>query len=156
MAKQQARGDVGAVGQPERDDPRRVAAVALGRGDGEARELVGPRQQVGDVELPDREAAEEARHRPLEHLAARRQQRRAGRQLTAQRDEVVLVAAGAVQQQQRQRPRARLEDVLEAEVVLGRGHRQLSCLTAEMSSVSVTRSETSMLPLPSAWLNFMP
>jgi hypothetical protein len=30
------------------------------------------------------------------------------------------------------------------------------CLTAEMSSASLTRSETSMFPLPSAWLNFMP
>lgn len=28
--------------------------------------------------------------------------------------------------------------------------------TAEMSSTIFTRSETSVLPLPSAWLNFMP
>ena len=30
------------------------------------------------------------------------------------------------------------------------------CLTAEMSSASLTLSATSMLPLPSAWLNFIP
>ena len=53
------------------------------------------------------EAAEEARHAVLEHAAARREQGRAGRDHLAEPEQVVLVAAGAVQQQERREPASR-------------------------------------------------
>ena len=60
--------------------------------------------EVVDVPGAVRRAAEEARDALLVHLAARRQQRVAGRDPLGQRNEIVLVAARAVQQQERRRP----------------------------------------------------
>jgi hypothetical protein len=93
-----------------------VELVALGGCADELRELVGPHEQIGDVELPDRETAKEARCVALQDLAARAEQRGGRRELAAEPDEVALVAARAVQEQQRPAVLARLEDVGEAEI----------------------------------------
>ncbi len=60
----------------------------------------------------------------------------------------------------RRRPLAGLADVLCGSTRLGRVRTDVSSsyafLTAEMSSASFTLSDTSTLPLPSAWLKVMP
>lgn len=97
---------------------REVELVALDCCGDELRELVGPQEQIGDVELPDRQTAKEARRDAVfEHLATRAEQCRARREPAPQPDEVALVAAGAMQEQQRPAVLARLEDVGEAELV---------------------------------------
>ena len=74
------------------------------------------------IEYAFRDPPEETRHPALEHVAPRTQERRAGREHLAERDEIVLVAAGAVQHQERGRPgnRRLLETVGVAQ--LGRIH----------------------------------
>jgi hypothetical protein len=77
---------------------------------------------VGEVEHPLGEALEKARRAALEHIAARAQQRGAGRELAADREQIVFVAAGAMEQQQRRGGQITggLEDVLLGE----RGHQR--------------------------------
>jgi len=101
--QQHCRRDIGAVRIAERD--RRGDTVVLARRRNEVGEIVGAPAHVVLVEHAFRQAAEEPRHAALQHLAARRQQRGAGRDRVAQRNEIVLVAAGAVQQEQRRRSR---------------------------------------------------
>src|SRR5436190_17795592 len=76
------------------------------------------REHVLFVENAFGEPAEEARHSMLQHLAARRKQRRSWRNHFAERDQVVFVATCAVQDQQRTpvRTRAALEAVNETEL----------------------------------------
>ncbi len=121
MAQEQADADVRAVREAERNDAGRVEAVGGGRRADELRELIGAHEQVGNVEHTDREAAEEARRGSLSYLAERAEERRARSELPAERHQIVLVAARSVQQQERRTGRARLEDVLEAEVLRGHG-----------------------------------
>ena len=92
-------GDVGAVGEAERD--RRGEVIGPARLGDEAGEFAGPADDVRLVEHAFAQPTEEPRHAVFEHVAARRHQRRAGRQHAADVDQVVLVAAGAVQQQER-------------------------------------------------------
>src|SRR5262245_31381225 len=64
--------------------------------------------------------AKETWHAVFDHLAARREQRRAGRNQPAKLQQVVLVAAGAVQQQEGRgfEPGARLEAMNEVQMLV--------------------------------------
>ena len=73
------------------------------------------------------ETAEEARHAAFQHLAARRKQSRFWRDHVAQADQVVFVAAGAVQQQERRRVAVRTGFVSVDERELGGGHDGPRC-----------------------------
>ena len=91
--------------------PRRARSARTPRAT-QLRELVAAQPQVVEVEVAHAAPREEARgHAALEHLAARTEQRRLGSELAAEVDQLVLVAARAVQQQQRRRAAARLEAV---------------------------------------------
>ena len=81
-------------------DPSSIPYAAAGR-DHEVGELVGPLTKVILVEDALAEPAEEARHAVLQHGPAHRQHGGTRGQLVPQRQQVVLVAAGAVQQEQR-------------------------------------------------------
>jgi hypothetical protein len=58
--------------------------------------------EILHVEDPFRDPAKEPRHSILENLATRAQHRRAGREYLAERQQIVLVAAGAVQEKERE------------------------------------------------------
>ena len=62
--------------------------------------------KILEVEYAFREAAEESRSALLEHVAARAQESRSGRQHPPKRKEIVLVTTGAVQEQEGWRIRA--------------------------------------------------
>src|SRR6185503_14051275 len=76
------------------------------------------RFQVVEIEHALGAPPEETRHAVFGHLAARGQQSGARQQALAERDQIVLVAAGAVQQQKHRQtgPRRRDETMAEAEV----------------------------------------
>src|SRR5665213_2900620 len=114
--QQQRGGDIGAIGKADRDRP--VDAVSFTRGLDKVGQFGGTSFEIVEVELARPEPTEKARHAVFQYLAARRQERAAGRQSLAERDEIVLVAAGAVQQQQgRQARRAGADETVdEAEV----------------------------------------
>jgi hypothetical protein len=78
----------------------------LGRGE-ELGELVDAGAQIVLVEDTLAQPTEEPRHPVLEHGAAHREHRCVRGEVRAQRQEVVLVAAGAVQQQERWAARTR-------------------------------------------------
>src|SRR6185503_21270182 len=85
----------------------------------EVGEFAGAKRKIAEVPSPIRRATEKARDALLVDLAARRDERAAGRNPLRQGQKVVLVAARAVQQQER-RPvhvPARNEAVDEAEIV---------------------------------------
>ena len=67
----------------------------------------GALTQIVQVEDAFRETAKKPRHAALEYLAAWTQHTGARHQFRRQRDELMLVAAGAVQHQQRRRSRRR-------------------------------------------------
>ena len=96
-AADEARRDVRSVrGQPTATTRARSRRVAFrGFGD-EVSEFVRAPCQIVQIEHPFGQAAEEAGHAVLEDLAARAQNRGPGRKLPCERDQVVLVAAGAV------------------------------------------------------------
>ncbi len=99
-AKQQnGGGDIGAIGKTYGDGGRQI--IFSPRGLDEIGKIVGAFRHIGLVEDTFGESAEEARHAVLQHRAARRNQRPSRRQRAAQRNEIILVAAGAVQQEQR-------------------------------------------------------
>src|SRR5206468_10780643 len=86
--------------------------------------------------------AEESRHAVLQHLAARSKQRRAGSHHFAQRQQIVFIAAGAVQEKQRLRAGARtgLETVNEREL----GHPgAFSVCSRRGSAASMSRRRAS-------------
>ena len=83
---------------------RPVQAVGLPGRVHEIRQLVGPPPQILQIEHALGEPPEEARHPVLQDLASRAQPRGARQQRLAQRQQVALVAAGAVQQQQHRQP----------------------------------------------------
>jgi hypothetical protein len=73
-------------------------AVLRACGRDELRKLLSAHAQVVLVEDAFPQTAEEPGHAVLQHRSARGQQRRAGDDRVAQRQQVVLVAPGAVQQ----------------------------------------------------------
>jgi hypothetical protein len=81
----------------------RIEAIRRARGGHERGQVVRAPPQVVQVEHTFGQPAEEARHAVLEHLAARAEQRCLRIQLPSKVEQIVLVAAGAVQQQQRGR-----------------------------------------------------
>src|SRR5574340_565756 len=88
-------------------------------------QFLGARFQVVEVEHAFGKPPEEARHTVLDHFSADNQKRRASEQHPAERDEVFLVASGAVQQEQPRRA-ARDERVYEPEIL----HRWTGCAAA--------------------------
>ena len=105
------------------------------------------------VEDAHGEAAEEAGHAVLEHGPARRQEVRLGRQAPAERQEVVLVAARAVEQEERGARSPGNEAVDEAEVRrrFARAHSALPPARAEAAGPRLTSPGprlTSPLPRP--------
>ncbi len=105
--QQQGRPDVGAVREPHGDYVVGIEPVFGGGRQHEVAERVRPGDEVGHVEHALGEAPEEARHPALDHVAARAQQAGAGQQHVAERDEIVFVAARAVEEQERRQPRHR-------------------------------------------------
>lgn len=108
MAEQERRRHVGAVGKPD----RHWGGQPVGRprpGD-EIGQIRRPGGQIGLVEHASRQPAKEARQAVFADPAAGGEQRRAGCQGRAQRDQIALVPAGAVQQQER-RPVGRAGNV---------------------------------------------
>jgi hypothetical protein len=103
LFQQQRPGDVGAVGITERDRLRHLVGRA-GAPD-EVGELNGALREIGNVPDAVGRAAEEPRQALLVHLAARRQQCVAGRNPLGERQQIVLVPAGAVKEQKRWRAR---------------------------------------------------
>ena len=65
----------------------------------EVGEFVGAMDEVGFVEDAGGETTEEAGLAVFEDLSARAEQRGAGAQESAERDEIVFVAAGAVEEE---------------------------------------------------------
>ena len=61
---------------------------------------VGLQFQIFQIEDAFGEAAKKSGHAVFQHSPARAEQRRAGDKLLAERDQVVLIAAGSVQEQQ--------------------------------------------------------
>ena len=98
MAQQQRGGDVRPVGEAHRVPRAGRDGVLRACGGDELRELLGAHAQVVLVEDAFAQTAEEPGHAVFQHRPARGQQRRAGDERVAQRQQVVLVAAGAVQQ----------------------------------------------------------
>ena len=100
--EQHAAGDVRPVREPDGDracvasKPYCSAAAA-----DERDEILRARVQILEIEHALGQPAEEARRAVLEHRAARAQQARVGREHLAELNQIVLVAAGAVEQQQR-------------------------------------------------------
>src|SRR5262249_10166086 len=108
----------------------------------EVGELVRTGAHVVLVEHAFRKPAEEARHAVLQHLAARGQERRAGRNHLAERKEVGFVTAGSVQDQEgtRRGLRPRLETVDEREAS---HHAALSTPASGGSAASISARRTS-------------
>src|SRR5580700_1864121 len=103
-------------------------------------ELPGPEPHVVFVETAFGKAPEKSRHAVFQHFAARRKQRSGRRDHAAERDEVVLVAAGAVQQQQR--ARIGLGTFFKA-MNEGQGHqavRSAACRSGNTASISLRRA----------------
>ena len=121
--QQQGRAGVGTVGKPTDHDPSGVELVVF-QGHGEpVGQLVGAGDHVLDVEDPLTQTTEPPVQSVLVDLAAWGQQSRTRSQGPPQRQQIVLVGAGAVQQHQRGcvRGRGRFQDVFE--VLHGSGHR---------------------------------
>ena len=119
-SQQQSRcGDIGAIGETERDG--RWQAVFLAGLADEIRKFICTLAHIVLVEHALCEPSEEARHAAFQHLAARRQQGRARCDDASKINQVVFVAAGAVQQQKRRQALlgGRLEAVNERQ--FGRG-----------------------------------
>src|SRR5206468_10106481 len=95
--------DIRAVRVADRDDPLRIEAVGRARLGNECGKVVCPLPQVVEVEHALRQPAEKPGHTVFKHLAAWAEQRRLWVQRPSQVEQVVLVAAGAVQQEQRGR-----------------------------------------------------
>jgi len=120
MQHENRRGDVRAVRVAQCE--RLGEAVGAPRLGDETAQLGRPAPHVVLVEQTLAEAAEEARHAVLEHVPPRRKQRRSRRDLAAERQEVGLVAARAMQKQNWRK--ARINAGLEAMDIgeLGRHH----------------------------------
>ena len=91
-------------------------------------QVVRPPAQVVQVEHALRQPPEEARHAVLEHLAARAEQRGPRVQRPPKVEQVVLIAAGAVQQQQRGRALGARGNELVLEAKHWLGHSSCSLL----------------------------
>jgi hypothetical protein len=102
-------GDVGAIGVADGDDAAEMLAGALIFD--EVGQLVSAADEVILVEDARGEAAEEAGLAVFEHLSARAEQGRTGAEETAEREESVFVAPGAVEEKEGGRG-ARFEDGL--------------------------------------------
>ena len=100
----------GGTGSEVVGDPRLVDEVG---------ELDRASAQVVEIEHALREPAEESGHAVLEHPAARAEPRGPGQEPLAEREEIILRAARAVQQQQRRqaRPGSRHEPMAEPSAV---------------------------------------
>ncbi len=133
--QQHGRRDVGAV----RITKRRGGgdAVLRARTFDEYGELISTPPDVVLIENALSEPAEEARHAVLQHLAARRKQRRIRGNRAAKREEIVFVTAGAVQKEEwcRSWPCARLEAVNERQ----RGHHANASIGGNAASISLLR-----------------
>ena len=100
--QQHARGDVRAVRESDGDDLARIEPVVRRRRRNERDEILGSRMQVSGCRTRLRPgASKEPRGAVLEDGSARTEQTRVGREHLAELNEIVLVAAGAVEQQQR-------------------------------------------------------
>ena len=122
MREEKARGDVRAVGEADGEDRRGIEVVGLGGAHDEFGEPGGAVVEVVEVEDSLGEPAEEAGGAVLEHLAARAEERRIGIEHPAERDEIMLITAGAVEQEEgarRGRGARSLEAVVEAGEVDG-------------------------------------
>lgn len=96
-AEQEHRGgDVGAVGIADGDDLPEMMAFALVFD--EIGQLMRAPDEIGFVENPGSQTTEEAELSVFVDFAARAEQRGFGADQLSQRDQVVFVAAGAVQQ----------------------------------------------------------
>jgi len=93
--------DVGAVGVTDGDHLTEVVAGALVFD--KVGQFVGAADEIVLVENTGGEAAEEAGLSVFEDLSARTEQGRAGTEEATEREEIVLVAAGAVEQKKRGR-----------------------------------------------------
>lgn len=91
------RSDVGAVGIADGDNFSEMAAGALVFD--EIGQFMGAADEVVFVEDARSQAAEEAGLAVFEDLSARAEQRGAGAEEASERDEVVFVAAGAVEEE---------------------------------------------------------
>ncbi len=91
--------DVGTIGEAERDGRRQ--AVSCSRLGDEGGEIVGAAAHVGFIEDAFCQTPEEARHAAFQHLTTRREQGGTRRDRPAERQQIVFIAAGAVQQEQR-------------------------------------------------------
>src|ERR1700692_1344636 len=104
------------------------------------RELRRAGAHVVFVETVFGEAPEKSRHAVFQNFSARRKQRNCRREQPAERDEVVLVASGAVQQQQR--TRIWLGAFFKA-MNKGQGHqavRSVACSSGSRASISLRRA----------------
>src|SRR5439155_14310378 len=97
--KQQAAGDVRAVGEPDGDDAAQVERVRLGGGLDERRQLLRAKLQVLLVEHAFADSPEKAQGAAFVDFSARAQERGPGKQNPTERDEIVFITTGAVQQE---------------------------------------------------------
>ena len=118
---EQRGGDVGAVGETDGGEARGVEAVAFARGGEPVGKRVGAARDFGGIEHALGEPCEKTQRAAFIHIAARTQHGRSRRDRAPDPNQIVFVAARAVQQQQRWRRRIgrRLEHMMVRE--LGRG-----------------------------------
>src|SRR5450755_1977803 len=96
-----AGGDVRAVGEAHRDELRGIQLVLRHRAVDEANELLRAQREILEIEHALGEPLEESWCAALANGTARTEDRRAREEGLAERDEIVLVAAGAVQEEER-------------------------------------------------------
>jgi len=146
--EQETRGDVRAIGEPDRDVGRAVQAVGRRRVFHERRQLPGAQAEILEVEDAFSETAKEPRRTILEHTTARAEQRGRRHQQATQGNEVVLITSGAVQKQQRTSiaRRRRFDTIAETEELVrraidGLGHSSPDDAGSFNPSVAARRSK---------------
>lgn len=117
--EQQRGGDIGPVGETNCGEPRGVEAVLLRGGGEKIGERVRAARDLSGIEHALGEAREKAPGAALAHVAARAEQRRAGRKRATEAKQILLVSSRPVEQQERRGggDGAGFEDV-----VIGEGH----------------------------------
>ena len=95
------RGNVCAVGIADRDQRVLVETMFLRRRGDKIREFVRPRDDIFFIENALSQPPKKSRGAILQNFSSRTEQGRVGIDAATDREQVIFVAAGAVQQQQR-------------------------------------------------------
>jgi len=112
--QEQGGGDVGAVGEAQRDQPRGIQVILFASTRYEIGQRVGASSDFPGVKNPFRHAGEKTQRPPLTHVTARAEQRCAWRDRATDAQQIVFAPPGAMEEEKgwSSGRRARLKKVM--------------------------------------------